>query len=87
RQCVLLLQETADIGTSSFRITAAPDKSFKKGRVDIDAQGSTLTLSGLKSGKTYYVKARPYIEGYDPGKGKNVRYYGAGSKTVTIKCK
>ena len=69
---------------SGYQIMAATDKKFKKNKVSISTGvGKTqITLSKLKRGKTYYVRARGWC--LDSAGSK---VYGSWSKTVKKKTK
>lgn len=70
-------------GAKGYRVQYSTDKKFKKGvKTTKAATKTTVTLSGLKKGKTYYVRACAYK--LDSQNSKIFGPYGA-SKKVKIK--
>lgn len=66
-------------GADGYQVTYAANKSFRKAKKKITAK-KTLTVKGLKKGKTYYVKVRAYKLDSTGGK-----VYGVYSKVRKIK--
>ena len=71
-------------GAKGYRIMYSTDKKFKKGKNTITkiVKGTNTTISKLKKGKTYYVKACAYKLD-----SKNNKVFGPYSKVKTIKIK
>lgn len=69
-------------GAAGYEVICATDKKFKKNKKVVTGKGTSLTVKGLKAGKTYYVKIRAYKK---DSTGKNV--YGAytGTMKITVK--
>lgn len=77
-----LEQKNGKGGVSGYQIVVATDKKFTKNVKKVTASGSkavSKTVTGLKSGKTYYVKLRAYktVNG--------TKVYGLYSKVLTKK--
>lgn len=68
-------------GVTGYQITCATNSGFTKNKVSKSSAKLTKTISGLKSGKTYYVKVRTYktVGG--------VKYYSPYTKAVKVKVK
>ncbi|MBO6140748.1 MAG: CotH kinase family protein [Ruminococcus sp.] len=66
---------------TGYQITYATNSKFTKNKASKSSAKLTKTISGLKSGKTYYVKVRTYktVNG--------TRYYSPYTKTVKVKVK
>lgn len=57
---VNIVLEKKESNIKGFQIVCALDKKFVKGKKSITTIKTSKTLTGLKSGKTYYIKARAY---------------------------
>nr|MDE5967155.1 metallophosphoesterase [Lachnospiraceae bacterium] len=71
-----------DKKVSGYELVYAADKKFKKDAEKLSVKKKntdSYTLTGLKSGRTYYIKIRAYK------KVKGKKLYGAYSKTVKVK--
>ena len=56
-------------------------------RATADSETARTTISGLKAGRTYYVKVRPYTWVFDPSSETNVKVYGNYSAVRTFRAK
>lgn len=65
-------------GADGYQVLLSADKNFKSGNKKYTATGTTVSLTGLKKGKTYYVKVRAYI------KSSAGTVYGEYSKTAKL---
>lgn len=74
------LLQTAMKRAAGYEVLCATNAAFTKNKKVSRAAGTSLTLSGLKKGKTYYVKVRAYQK---DSAGRKV--YGAYSKAKHIK--
>ena len=72
---------TKQTNITGYQITYALDKSFTKSKASKSSAKLTKTISGLKSGKTYYVKVRTYKTV------KGTKYYSGYSAVKKIKVK
>ena len=68
-------------GVSGYQITYATDKSFTKNKASRSSTKLSKTITGLKAGKTYYVKVRTFKTVND------VRYYSGYSEVKKVKIK
>ena len=67
---------------AGYEVLCATDKQFKKNKKLTLARSTSVTVKGLKAGKTYYVKVRAYRKD-----STGAKVYGSYSKTVQIKIK
>ncbi len=82
------------VGATRYEIRYSRQKSFKKGSYKTKKAAAAVnsystqstTVSGLRSGYTYYVKVRAVTQVYDDY-GQKVNYYGNWSKAKTVKVK
>lgn len=65
-----------------YTVYYSTDKSFKKGVKKADITKTSLTIKGLNSGKTYYVKAKAF-----KADSTGAKVYGSTSKVSKIKVK
>ena len=72
---------TKQTNITGYQITYALDKSFTKSKASKSSAKLSKTISGLKSGKTYYVKVRTYKTV------KGTKYYSDYSAVKKIKVK
>ena len=72
---------TKQTNITGYQITYALDKNFTKSKASKSSAKLTKTISGLKSGKTYYVKVRTYKTV------KGTKYYSGYSAVKKIKVK
>ena len=68
-------------GATGYQITYAASSDFKTGKKNVNATGTSKTISGLTKGKTYYVKVRTYKTV------KGTKYYSGYSSVKKIKVK